>query len=264
MDQLDRTTPQDVAPLEEAMVHVCRSARLTSAAYQFYRAILLAFVELGHAPAPEAVAALARQSNVPHDATLARMAAQDLVQRDPATGRIRAAYPFSGVPTLHQVVLFADHRGQRIDRVETQVYAMCALDALGAPLMLRRAALITSADALTGDPIHVLVRPLADPRDLPIVIPPADWRAIWDPVGSVVYARPPEHEAEHDTGACLADGTCCPITNFFAAPAYAQMWVARQMTQQPAVPPDGLALTQAEALERSHALFAGVLDRLEA
>jgi hypothetical protein len=99
VDQQDRTTPQDEAPLEESMVHVCRSARLTPAAYQFYRAILLAFVELSYTPEPEEVAALARRFNVPHDATLARMAAQDLVQCNPATGRIRAAYPFSGIPT---------------------------------------------------------------------------------------------------------------------------------------------------------------------
>src|SRR5260221_2331175 len=90
----------------QAIVRVCRSARLTPAAYAFYRAILLAFVELGHAPEPAIVAALARRFGVRREATLARMAAQDLLQRDPQTGRIRAAYPFSGVPTPHRVALF--------------------------------------------------------------------------------------------------------------------------------------------------------------
>jgi hypothetical protein len=78
---------------------VCRSARLTPAAYRFYRAILLAFVAHSRAPEPDEVAELARQFGVPLASTLARMATQDLVQRDPATGRIRAAYPFSGIPT---------------------------------------------------------------------------------------------------------------------------------------------------------------------
>jgi len=250
------------------MVQVCRSARLTPAAYRFYRAILLAFVAHGPAaPEPATVATLAREFGVPREATLARMAAQDLLQRDPATGRIRAAYPFSGVPTPHRVALFADRSGERTDLVEAHVFAMCALDALGIPLMLRRAAVITSADGHTGEAISVLVRPpAADPRDLPTIIPPADWRATWDPVGGVVYARPPEHEAEHDAGECVAAGTCCPVTNFFGAAANARAWMTQHlMTQQPsAVALDGHVLTQGAALERAHALFAGVLDRLVA
>jgi hypothetical protein len=95
---------------------------------------------------------------------------------------------------------------------------MCALDALGVPLMLRRAALITSVDAHTGEAIRVLIRPPTVALDAP-AIPAADWRVSWDPVGVVVYARPAEHEAEHDAGICHAEGTCCPVTNFFATPA---------------------------------------------
>ena len=242
----------------EALVTVCRSARLTPAAYRFYRAILLAFVAHSCAPEPDEMAELAQQCGVSLASTLARMAAQDLLQRDPTTGQIRAAYPFSGVPTPHRVTLFVDQSGERTDQIAAQVYAMCALDALGVPLMLRCAAQITSVDAHSGVAIRVLIRPPADAPEPPATIPAADWRVRWDPVGVVISARPAEHEAEHDAGHCLAEGTCCPITNFFATRSTAQAWLSRQ----PSVALDGLVLDQQEALERAHALFAGVLDRL--
>jgi hypothetical protein len=248
------------------MVRVCRSARLRPAAYQFYRAILLSFAQHGEAPEPAALAQLAARFGVPLAATLARMAAQDLMQRDPAMGHIRAAYPFSGVPTAHRVTLLADERADRSmarDPAEVRVFAMCALDALGIPLMLRRDAVIVSADALTGEPVRVVVRrPLArdaamDDRNAALAI--ADWQVEWSPVETVVYARPEGHESEHDTGRCIAEGTCCPLTNFFASPAHANAWAAHHRT---AVSLDGRLLNQGEALARAQALFGGVLDRL--
>jgi hypothetical protein len=190
------------------------------------------------------------------------MAVQDLVHRDPATGRIRAAYPFSGAPTPHRVTLFTDHTGEKNDQIEVQVFAMCALDALGIPLMLRRAALITSVDASTGEAIRVLARPPLDVAGPHAPILAVDWRMTWEPLSAVVYARPPDHEAEHDAGVCLAEGTCCPVTNFFATPASAQAWISQCTELEPTVALDGYVLNQQEALERAHTLFAGVLDRL--
>jgi hypothetical protein len=242
----------------EALVLVCRSTRLTPAAYRFYCAILRSFVTHSRAPDPDEVAELAHKFGVPLNSTLARMAAQDLLQSDPATGRIRAAYPFSGVPTPHRVTLFVDRSGERTDQIAAQVYAMCALDALGVPLMLCRAALITSVDAHSGEAVRVLIRPPADTPKPPATILAAAWRVSWDPASVVVYARPAEHEAEHDAGLCLAEGTCCPITNFFATRSTAQVW----LSQQPSVALDGHVLDQQEALERAYTLFARVLDRL--
>jgi hypothetical protein len=259
--ELGRQAQGEIQPDAEALVLVCRSARLTPAAYRFYRAILLAFVAHSRAPYPDDVAELAHKFDVPLASTLARMAAQDLLQRDPATDQIRAAYPFSGVPTPHRVTLFADYSGERTDQIDAQVYAMCALDALGIPLMLRRAAQISSADAFTDETVTVLIRPPATALDA-TAIAAADWRVSWEPVGAVVYARPAEHEAEHDAGLCQAEGTCCPITNFFATPTAAQEWMMQRMAMKPSGSLDGLVLDQQEALERAHALFAGVLDRL--
>jgi predicted RNA-binding Zn-ribbon protein involved in translation (DUF1610 family) len=259
---MSKQAQEDVLPDADAQALVCRSARLTPAAYQFYRAILLAFVAHSGAPEPDEVADLAQTFGVPLESTLARMEEQDLLQRDPATGRIRAAYPFSGVPTSHRVTLLTDQSGVRTDQCETQVYAMCALDALGIPLMLRRAALINSADAYTGEAIGVLAHPPVEALDPPATISAADWSVSWDPVSAVVSARPAEHEAEHDAGICQAEGTCCPVTNFFATPNTAQAWLSQRSSLEPKRAVDGLVLDQRAALARAQALFADVLDRL--
>jgi hypothetical protein len=247
-------------PTTSEEIVVCRSARLSSAAYKFYRAVLLTFVERGDAPEPAAMRQLAARFGVPFHATLSNMASQDLVQRDPATGRIRAAYPFSGVPTPHRVTLFAIQSGEPKDQRDVQVFAMCALDALGIPLMLGRSAEIVSQDALSGEPIRVMMCPAgdlaSDPASLRRLLPLDQWLATWEPLEAVVYARSAEHEAEHDAGLCVAAGSCCPVTNFFARVANADAWASQRQ-----VSVDGIALGQHEALARAHSLFAGVLDR---
>ncbi len=242
---------------------VCRSARLSPAAYQFYRAVLLTFVERGDAPETAVLRRLAARFGVPFQATLSDMATQDLVQRDPATGRIRAAYPFSGVPTPHRVTLCADLSSEPNDHSvngDVQVFAMCALDALGIPLMLGRGAEVVSQDALSGEPIRVVICPTdertSDPLHPNQLLPLDRWRAAWEPPAAVVYARHEEHEAEHDMGVCVAAGSCCPLTNFFARVANADAWVSQHQATA-----DGIVVAQQEALARAYALFAGVLDR---
>jgi hypothetical protein len=234
------------------LITVCRSAKLTPAAYQFYCAILRTFPARGEPPLPPEVSQLAQRFAVPLAATLADMAAQDLIQLDAVTGHIRAAYPFSGIPTEHRVMLAPSPAEGRRGIASQQVFAMCALDALGIPLMLRQEASIVSQDALTLQRIRVFVAPLsaASPDTL------AGWSAQWDPPSAVVFARVAEHEHEHDSG-CAAAGTCCPITNFFADAATAQQWVQTHTV------PDGVVLGPDEALDRAQALFGGVLHRVD-
>lgn len=237
------------------LITVCRSARLTPAAYQFYCAILRTFPMRGTPPEPGELGQLAKQYAVPLAATLGDCVAQDLLQLDATTGRIRAAYPFSGVPTPHQVTMGPRHMGgedpgAHHGRTGRRVFAMCALDALGIPFMLRREATIVSRDALTHAPVAVRVVPVgnASPASL------TGWTARWDPPSAVVYARAAEHE--HDAG-CAAAGVCCPVTNFFADAASAQRWAQTHLV------PDGLVLAPVQALQRAHTLFGGVLHRLE-
>src|SRR5260370_5790401 len=116
-----------------ALITVCRSARLTPAAYQFYCAILRTFSERGGPPNQTQLRRWARRFALPLAATLADLATQDLVQLDAATGHIRAAYPFSGVPTPHRVTLSRSPTGSSRDRVNQQVFMSCAIAALLVP-----------------------------------------------------------------------------------------------------------------------------------
>jgi hypothetical protein len=238
-----------------ALITVCRSARLTPAAYQFYSEILRTFPEQGEPPHPAMLGQLAVRFAVPLAATLADMAAQDLIQLDDATGRIRAAYPFSSIPTIHGVTLAPDPARVRDDlnaRTGQQVFAMCALGALGIPLLLRREATIVSQDALTNEPVEVIVARVSNASPATL----AGWSARWNPPSAMLYARSAEHEHEHDAG-CAAAGACCPVTNFFTDMDHALQWAQTHAVS------DGVVLAPVEALHRAQALFGGVLHRME-
>jgi Alkylmercury lyase len=230
------------------MVWVCRSTTLPHAQYRFYRTILLVFPERGGPPDRELLERLAGRFDVDLDATLATLAIHDLVQRDPTTGTITAAYPFSGVPKPHRVTLLIDPQGS----TGVQLYAMCALDALGVPLMLRRPALVTSVDALSGEAVHVrLWQEEVTARDAHSGVP--GWRAAWEPGTAVVYARPedPTVDTRDIAAACR-----CPVTNFFTVPVQAHRWAERHGA------PGDVLLASVEALQRAERRFGGLLDRL--
>jgi len=81
------------------------------------------------------------------DATaLADLEAADLVRT--ADGRVTVAYPFSGTPTRQRVELDGF----------PGVYAMCAIDALGLPVMAGRDGQITATDPHDDAPVRVSVQ----------------------------------------------------------------------------------------------------------
>jgi Alkylmercury lyase len=247
------------------LIRVCRSATLRTAEYQFYRALLLTFPATGGPPDQATLRALARRFGVPLHATLTHMTRQDLAQRDHGSGAVRAAYPFSGIPTVHRVTLLTPPAqisipAEPASYFPIQVYAMCALDALGIPLMLHCDALVTSADAQSGDEIRVRVMRPQSAAEIVVVDrggerPSATdgWVAVWEPSTAVVFARPEDHECEDG----VAAGSCCPLTNFFATHEQAQRWAAAHGSSEDVV------LAQDEALRRAALLFVGVLDRLD-
>jgi hypothetical protein len=241
------------------LVWVCRSATLPQAQYRFYRALLLVFPQRGGPPERELQEQLAHRFSVDLDATLTTLATHDLVQRDPTTGAITAAYPFSGVPKPHAVTLLTDPQGS----AGRHLYAMCALDALGMPLMLHRPALVTSVDALTGAAVRVRIwqdeeedpaRDAGDAGGAESGVP--GWRAAWDPATAVVLARPERPTVETLDTRDIASACRCPVTNFFTAPAQALRWA-----EQHGAPGDVL-LGPVEALQRAERRFGGLLDRL--
>jgi Alkylmercury lyase len=240
------------------LVWVCRSATLPQAQYRFYRAVLLTFPHRGGPPDRELLGHLARQFDVDLEATLTTLASRDLVQRDPTTGAITAAYPFSGVPKPHRVTLLTDPQGS----AGTRLYAMCALDALGMPLMLHRPALVTSVDALTGAAVRVRIwqeeeeeeDPARDAGGAESGVP--GWRAAWDPATAVVYARPEHPTVETLDTRDIASACRCPVTNFFTAPAQAHRWAEQDIAG------GAVLLGPVEAVQRAERRFGGLLDRL--
>lgn len=120
-----------------------RQAVLPDPLQAFHRRLLKAFVTGTGAPDAAVVARRAAELGLDPEAALAALAAADLVHTDPATGSISIAYPFSGRPTPHRVELAGG----------PAVFAMCAVDALGIPQMLRRDGRISSVDPASGQPI---------------------------------------------------------------------------------------------------------------
>jgi len=194
-----------------ASIHVCRSAWLSPDQYAFYRAILLMLPHQGKPPSATELITCAEECGIDLEETLHLFIRQDLVQMGALTGEISAAYPFSSQPTAHLVRF--DPGAEREPFAD--LYAMCAIDALGVPLMLRRSAWIESRDAVTGEQVQVRVIPTAEG--------PLQWSATWEPTGAVVFARPEGHEHEHDCGSSAAD-TCCGLTQFFTDAQHVEGW----------------------------------------
>jgi NAD-dependent dihydropyrimidine dehydrogenase PreA subunit len=139
-------------------------------------------------------------------------------------GIVAVAYPFSGTPTPHRVEL---------DGLPA-VYAMCAIDALGLPLMAGRDGRITSADPHDGTPVKVTVR---------------DGTWSWAPVATVVVAA---RAADCGTE-CSSSEVMCPHTVFFASPGSACAYLAGHGNL------DGQILDQDTAIECGRLNFGTLL-----
>ncbi|MEY9845411.1 hypothetical protein ABH940_002489 [Streptacidiphilus sp. BW17] len=162
---------------------------------------------------------MAEPFGVPAAQVLAELAAEDFLTLD-ETGGIQAAYPFFASPTEH-VVQLADG---------PTVWSMCAIDALGIPVMLGTDAVITSTDAVTGEQIRVEF---------------TNGHATWQPPTAVVYY-----------GATPADGpaaaVCCGYLRFFASRATAEQWTGAHTDLT------GAVLDQLEAERRGADIFGSL------
>jgi hypothetical protein len=185
------------------------------------RAVLTAFATTGRAPTAAELTAAA-----PGDpaAVLARLHTADFLRLDTA-GRIVAAYPFSAAPTAHVV---------RIDD-GPEVFAMCAVDALGMAAMLGTGVRIRSADPGSGEPVAVRVPG-----------PDAAATAVWEPATGVVFAG---RRADCAPGGASdapppAVDMCCGYVNFFGTPGGAAAWARAH----PEITGEILAPAEAERL----------------
>jgi hypothetical protein len=200
----------------------CSVGALTLPARQLHLAVMAAFAGTGRAPTRGELERGARAHGADPAAVLAEPAARDVIVFG-AGGEIRAAYPFSPVPTGIQV----RWAGGPV------TYAMCAIDALGISAMLGRPVTITAAEPGTGRVITVH----AD-RD----------RARWNPPRAVVFA------GETGDRGCLSVDRTCGYINFFTSARAALAWAGRR----PGV--TGMILNQARALREGVAEFGAFLQ----
>ncbi|WP_337759826.1 alkylmercury lyase family protein [Kribbella shirazensis] len=141
-------------------------------------------------------------------------------------GQIAIAYPFSAVPTRNGVRI-AGPPGEGVD-----VFAMCAIDALGISAMLGRDTVIETVDVVSGRPITITT---------------SDGRTSWELATAVAFV------GAEECGGPSAD-CCCDYLNVFADDGAAQAWA----DAHPNVP--GQILSQQEAEELAVRLFGHLLS----
>jgi hypothetical protein len=185
-----------------------------------HQAILRTFATTGQPPGPAALETLTTGSARNAASVLTALHDLDAIRLGP-DATITVAYPFSTAPTRHRV--------QISNRVE--VYAMCAIDALGIAAMLDENTRIDSTDPTTGHSVTVTT---------------ARGTTNWQPAEAVVFL-----------GATAGGGPsadyCCDHLNFFTDHTAATAWT----TSHPDIPGEILTHTQAEQLGAR--LFAALL-----
>ncbi|MFI6437801.1 alkylmercury lyase family protein [Streptomyces sp. NPDC050759] len=188
------------------------------------QAVLRHFAATGHKPAIEDLHPAAAAHGRTAAEVVADLAADDFLTLDDR-GRIRAAYPFSAVPTAHRVRLASG----------IEVFAMCAIDALGIADMLVTDTVITSTDPVTGDTITVTS---------------ADGHTTWQPSTAVVHVG-----RRSCTGP--AAEVACGALNFFANRATARSWAEAH--------PDhtGQTLDQTHAEDLGRSIFGPLLTQAQ-
>ena len=206
--------PDQSAPLGRASAD-----QLPPALRDLHRAVLRSFCDKGQAHRDD-LCSTAAALGIDPDNALQQLASADLVQTAP-NGQIEVAYPFCGLPTGHTVHLDG-HRS---------VAAMCAIDALGIPLMTGTDVIIDSADPETGTPVRI--QRSGD-----------EWT--WQPATAVVVI------GRTDCCGTLANTACRSIT-FHTDSKHAQS----HLDNHPEF--NGFIVGQADAIALAHCAFRGLL-----
>jgi alkylmercury lyase len=218
-DQYPTTSDTLAIGCHELTSMVARQADLLSPLRQLHRHILNAFLTTGVPPDRRALRTPATDLGLDIDIALRQLSDVDLVHID-AGGTVTVAYPFSGRPTGHTVHLDG----------APPVQAMCAIDALGIPLMAGHDAIITSTDPTTGEPIRV-------------ELSAGTWR--WEPAETVVLLA--------HTGGCGPSAECvCPLITFHTTAEHAATYLHEQGA-------DGTTLDQDQAVRRARQVFGDLL-----
>lgn len=215
--------PSEIEPVQPGDVLSAwrtRALPMDPAEKAAHQAILRCFAATGHPPTAGELDPVTSGTGRTVGEVLAALHHLDAIRLAP-DGHIALAYPFSATPTRHRVRI-ADH---------TDVYAMCAIDALGMSAMLGQDTHIDSVDTTTGQPITVTT---------------TAGQTRWEPAGAVVFIGA-------DSGGGPSADCCCDYLNFFADHTTAQAWTAAH----PQIP--GQILTQEQAEDLGTQLFGQLL-----
>ncbi len=189
-----------------------------------HRYILATFATTGHAPTLEAIQAQFGLASLEEaDARVTELEERGCIHRNAGDRVVTHAYPFSNEPTPHRVHLAGG----------PQVYAMCAVDALGMPFMLKRDAEIHSCCRQCQDEVTVHIHHEEVTQQ--------------NPSGLVVWLPTVP-------GKCVAATDLCPSLNFFCSAAHLDQWRAAH--------PDthGQKLTLEQALAGGRKTFEPLLQ----
>lgn len=209
-----------------------RISTVSPAARAMHKTILDWFAKHGHAPTRDELIGAAPSGHQLGE-LLAELHDRDVI-RLADNGTIRAAYPFSAIPTAHIVDIDGG----------PAVFAMCAVDALGMAAMLDRDITIESRDPHTGQAITVTIH---------------DGHTSWVPATAVVFVGA---QATDLQDCCPPEGTisataaadiCCHVMNFFTGTTSAHDW----WQAHPNV--SGHILDQRQALRLGNDIFGRLL-----
>jgi alkylmercury lyase len=187
-----------------------RAGNLSRPERASYRRILQHFIEGSPSPLDSTPAQ-----------EVARLIEADLIQTDHDC--LTAAYPFSGQPTRHRVIMH-DGRGY---------HAMCAIDALGIPYMLDERGEVRAREPDGRGIVRVTVDPKGE--------------LTWAPEQAVALAA-------FGDGCCLAE-SACPHINLFASPDAATRYLDTDELQ-------GSVLSIPDATAAGRWVFGDLLDSL--
>jgi hypothetical protein len=210
----------DLGPVEVLSAWRRRTVPLDPVEKAVHQEILRSFAATGRPPALGGLdAATAANGRLTSD-VLSALHGADAIGLD-TDGNIAVAYPFSTHPTRHRVRI--------ADRVD--VYAMCAIDALGISAMLGQDTRIESLDVTSGEPISVTMTPDG---------------TTWEPNLAVVFVGAA-------SGGGPSSECCCDYLNFFTDHDSARDWTAAH----PHIP--GQILDQNDAVDLGIRLFQPLL-----
>lgn len=216
-------------PLPKSINTIARrlaNADLTRHEEEVRRAVLRAFAADGTSPCVDDIIVRIPALGGQEVTRICRaLTEKDLIVWDEARQCVQSAYPFSGLPTGHTVHL----------KEGPAVFALCAVDALGMPVMLGQAANIFSRCAHCNARVEVAVS--ADglgryhPRD----------SVVWFPLGEDVW--------------CPVAESRCPDINFFCSTEHCDSCVQGRGR------PEGLRMTMTEAFDVGREIFGTLLAR---